>query len=721
MKTLIKLMLAGGIMAACAFQASATLTMRLSADGGNTWVTVPDESGLDTASGSPGFITYVGPVGAWLVNVSTGSGRPLVGTPVMPVMDLGGFSLSDGAQGLIVQLSDTGFTGFPNETFIARVSGIADGLVTFNSYIDSGNVLFGTTENYPSDAPGLSPSPTASSLLSQGPFTGPYFNSNAVVVPDPGNPYALTLETTLIQLGSGQSSVDALLYNLAPPPCNCTLTFDSPSSITNCSGDAIPDVVASQDCGNGSNSVPVTFVGASTNGVCPQIITRTNSATDDCGTEHTFVQTITVNCKPECTLKASVTNAIAGTGNFNAWVADAGPGATYEWSIDNGSIMGGQGTTNLTWKAGTNVNKVVSICVTVTTAAGCKTSCCVYIPLKPACNCTITFNSPLRLTNCAGDTIPPVTATENCGAGSFNVLVSFAGAVTNGSCPKIITRTNTAVDDCGKTWKFVQTITINCKPDCTIKPSVTCAMSGVSGYTASVANAGAGAKYVWTIVNGTITAGQGTTNITWTAGGDCTKYVTICVTITTPGGCVSSCCVYISVKPSPTGCTFTPGGWGAPPNGNNVATLLYAMFPKLYATKGFCVGGTYTMKFATASNITVYLPAGTTPGVLKKNYTNPVNPVECGEFGSQVMCLKLNIDASNAGYTKAGLANLKVAAGWPLAGYRLSDVLILCQKVLGGTTSALPSGVSVADLTKLLSGVNGNFDNCNENHGVLVF
>ena len=144
------------------------------------------------------------------------------------------------------------------------------------------------------------------------------------------------------------------------------------------------------------------------------------------------------------------------------------------------------------------------------------------------------------------------------------------------------------------------------------------------------------------------------------------------------------------------------------------------MFPKLYS-KGFVVGGTYTMKFTMASNITVYLPAGTTPGVLKKSYTNPVSPTEAGEFGSQVMALKLNVDASNNGYTKPGLANLKIASGYPLAGYKVSDVLILVNKVLGGTTSALPAGVTVSDLTNLMSGINGNFDNCTSNNGVLVF
>jgi len=170
----------------------------------------------------------------------------------------------------------------------------------------------------------------------------------------------------------------------------------------------------------------------------------------------------------------------------------------------------------------------------------------------------------------------------------------------------------------------------------------------------------------------------------------------------------------------PSGCSFTPGGWGAPPNGGNVASLLYSNFTKLYS-KGFVVGGAYTIKFVTASNITVYLPSGTTPGVLKKSYTNPTSATEAGEFADQVIALKLNVDFSNAGLIKPGFPNLKIAAGYPLAGTTVSNLLTLVQKVLGGSTSSLPPGVSVSDLTGLMSSVNGNFDKCTSNNGVLVF
>jgi len=857
-------------------------------------VVVVDNGPLDTDP-TVGNINFNGPVGGWSVSTAAGFGY---GGPTAPTMDVSSRNYSVNAETLIVQLSDTNFVPYPNETFVAQLGAITDGTVTYNSYRDSGNVLFGTTSTYTGGPAGSSPSPTAALLMTEGPFISTTATaSNAVVVPVGGTtPYSLTLETIVVHTsGGGSSDTDSLLFAL-PPTCNCTVAFNSPASITNCADDVIPDVTASEDCGNGPTPLRVTVAGAVTNGTCPQIITRTNTATDDCGTVHTFVQTITVNCKPDCTITPSVQSAFSGTAGYTASVADAGPGATYYWTIFNGTITAGQGTTNITWTAGTNTANQITICATVTTAAGCTNSCCIYLPLTcgctinftappsysvcgaggildprqvaqslvatqtcngvsstvpvsflgsvtngscpqyitnsfgatdycgsfylrtqvitvncvpdctitpsiqtafsgtagytasvanagagatyawsisngsitagqntpqitwtagtdtsnpvvikvtvttgagcssacsvripVTCSCTMNFSAPGNLSLCSADTIPnPVqiaqslVATQTCNGVSSTVPVSFLGAVTNGTSPRYITNSYAATDHCGTVYVRTQTITINSQPDCTVTPSVTSATAGVSGYTASVANAGAGATYSWSITNGTITAGQGLTTITWTAGSNTNLPVTICVTVTTAAGCSSSCCATVPLTPGPSGCSFTPGGWGAVPNGNNVATLLYAMFPKLYP-KGFVVGGTYTLKFTAPTNITIFLPSGGTPGVLKKSYINPLTGTEAGEFASQVMALKLNIDASNAGYIKPGLASLKVAAGFPLAGYKVSDVLTLCNKVLGGTTSALPAGVTVSDLTNLMSAINGNFDNCTENHGVLTF
>jgi hypothetical protein len=278
-------------------------------------------------------------------------------------------------------------------------------------------------------------------------------------------------------------------------------------------------------------------------------------------------------------------------------VADAGPGATYEWTTNNAIITAGQGTTNITWTAGPDASHMATICVKVTTAAGCVSQCCTYIKLTPPCSCTLTFNSPTSLSICPDGTIPDVTATETCGTSRSSVAVTFAGAVTNGTCPQIVTRTNTAMDDCGTVYRFVQTITNNCKPDCTITPSVTTANTGTTN-TASVADAGSGATYLWTISNGTIISGQGTTTLTWKAGTDTSKSVTIGITITAATGCTSSCSANVTLTTPPPGFgkgdAATIGFWhnkngqglitNAPSGPPTLANWLAGSFPCLYGS-----------------------------------------------------------------------------------------------------------------------------------------
>ena len=85
-------------------------------------------------------------------------------------------------------------------------------------------------------------------------------------------------------------------------------------------------------------------------------------------------------------------------------------------------------------------------------------------------------------------------------------------------------------------------------PDCTITaPSSVYRNS--TGNTASVPDAGGGATYAWTITNGTITAGQGTRSITWSAG--TVSPVTIGVTVTVAGcSCINSVQVTVTTPPA---------------------------------------------------------------------------------------------------------------------------------------------------------------------------
>jgi hypothetical protein len=195
---------------------------------------------------------------------------------------------------------------------------------------------------------------------------------------------------------------------------------------------------------------------------------------------------------------------------------------------------------------------------------------------------------------------------------------------------------------------------------------------------------------------------------------------TITVTATDSAGNTTTKTFTVTVGACPpTQTTYTQGGWGASPAGNNPGTILWKYFSSVYPS-GLTVGGTYTVKFTSASAITNALPLTGTPAVLTKSCTNPTSG---NTFESQVIALKLNVDFSAKGYlliNQGSLGNMKVVSG-KLAGYTVSQVLALCNKVLGGTTSALPSGVSVSDLTDICGAINGNFDNGTVNNGYLTY
>jgi hypothetical protein len=357
-----------GLLLSSVSHLQAAAQLRLS--DGTTTVVITDGDAQDSASAS-GVVSYVGAVGPnWNVAV-TGSTKPAFGSAAAPLLDVSLTATSQGGGFLTAELTDEGFTTASTITpdVIGRMFGTS-GSISEVIWSDSGNGAFAKTMQVASVGP-LTPDGTGTvSGSGGGGFTG------AVT------PYSLTEMVTLTNNAAGGASIDAAAPS-TQTQCPCTLTFNSPASITNCAGDAIPDVTASQDCGSGPSSVAVNSVSAVTNGTCPRIITRTVSAKDGCGMAHTFVQTITVNCLPNCTITPSVTTTIVGTSNLTASVANAGVGATYVWNVLNGTITAGQGTPTITWTAGTDTSSPISICIKITAGTGCESDCSASVKLSP--------------------------------------------------------------------------------------------------------------------------------------------------------------------------------------------------------------------------------------------------------------------------------------------------------------------------------------------------
>ena len=242
-------------------------------------------------------------------------------------------------------------------------------------------------------------------------------------------------------------------------------------------------------------------------------------------------------CEGTLTTEIAGANTVcpASIGN-TASVVNAGAGTSYVWTVTGGIITGGAGTRQIMYEAG--AGPTVTLNVVVTRADGC-----VFVGNKSVAvsepDCTIN-SAP---TVCASSVDNPASVPD-AGPGATYTWDVSGGAIQTGQGTNAITFSvgvgagvNISIHivaaggcDCSDTANLAVFIS----PNCTIGADST-VPSGSTGNDASVLNAGAGATYVWTITGGTITSGQGTDTITFTAGPPGT--LTLGVTITNSGGC----------------------------------------------------------------------------------------------------------------------------------------------------------------------------------------
>jgi hypothetical protein len=513
--------------------------------------------------------------------------------------------------------------------------------------------------------------------------------------------------------GNSSSCVQHITWTedkVAPSFTTCAADRNLGCNPTTVPGCDVTQVVATDNCGTPT----VTCSSVDSSSGCSNTRTITYVATDACGNSASCVQHITwtvSTVKPSFTsVPGDITlgcNPAPGSiptsqiGSVAATDTCSTPSVTSSY-VDSSS--GCSRTRTITYVAtdacGNSASAVQHINWTVNTTAPSFTKVPGNIAL--GCNPTTIPGVNTNSTN--------VAATDDCG------VVTMTGSYVDASngCDRTRTITYVATDGCGNSSSKQQVITWTVN---TGAPTFTY----VPGNMTVSSDCGQScAKVTYTAA---ATDNCGTPTITFSpASGSCLPVGTNVVTVTATDGCgnQASRTFTVIVVPNYSGCyvTYTPGGWGAPPNGNNVATLLQKTFTSMYGS-AFKVGGTYTITLTSQLAIQNFLPSGGTPSVLTKNYSNPLS-TSAGEFASQVTALKLNCDYSNKGLFKVGLTSLHVAPGKTLAGYTVTQVLALAQTVLGGKTSALPAGVTVSSLTTLLSGINGNYDGGLTDNGYLV-
>ena len=129
-----------------------------------------------------GVITFSGPIGAnWLVNVTTGISKPILGSAVNPQIDLNSVNVSSATGGhLRFGVVDSGFTapisGGVAGPFDFAVGGTTQGSAFFDAFGDAANtelfggVIFGTLGPFSPPPIGFSGNLSGSFLAGPGPF-----------------------------------------------------------------------------------------------------------------------------------------------------------------------------------------------------------------------------------------------------------------------------------------------------------------------------------------------------------------------------------------------------------------------------------------------------------------------------------------------------------------------------------------------------------------------
>ena len=182
--------------------ASATILTLALWDTINPLITVGDNLAGDS-NPTVGAITYIGAVGLWSVNVTTGLGDPVLGSSTAPHLDLN--SVNFGVGELRMALSQQGNSGPDPVSFTLDIGGTVSGGGSLDARwcVDPADGAFGCL--------GLTPD--------LGPFgPGAFAGSGTETFTNPGDGvYSLALGIRLIHSTLGVSSYDADLQGVPEP------------------------------------------------------------------------------------------------------------------------------------------------------------------------------------------------------------------------------------------------------------------------------------------------------------------------------------------------------------------------------------------------------------------------------------------------------------------------------------------------------------------------
>jgi hypothetical protein len=304
---------------------------------------------------------------------------------------------------------------------------------------------------------------------------------------------------------------------------------------------------------------------------------------------------VTINATPAAPTITPTPATVCANSTGNSAGGPAGA-TTYAWSIVNGTITSASNIQTITYTAG--ASGTVGLTLVVTNASNCSATntANVTINAKPATPAI----TPTPAAVCANSTGNSATGPAGATTYAWSIV---NGTITSATNTQTIAYTAGASGTVGLTLVVTNAsgcsamntanVTVNPNPNATITAPAS-VVANSTGNAASVANAGAGATYGWAITGGTITAGAGTTNITFTGGaGPGTTVLNVAVTTSTNCSDAKTANVTRTLPPvtvtsvSPAGGTST-GGTNVTVNGT-----------------GFIAGATVTLGGTAATNVVV--------------------------------------------------------------------------------------------------------------------
>ncbi|NWJ42544.1 MAG: hypothetical protein HXX12_16400 [Geothrix sp.] len=273
-----------------------------------------------------------------------------------------------------------------------------------------------------------------------------------------------------------------------------------------------PDVGTISGSGN-----TVTYTAPGTEGThllaATSVTDTTKTATAPIRIHHQTLQTPTINAPA---------TALAGATGLSACATNPQSFATYAWSISGGTIQGPTTGTSVSFSAG----QAGTLALTCRATSGTQTlSSTAHVQVQGTLPAVPLITAPTSATVGATNLVASVTQPEGSTSYSWTIV---DGTITAGASSTSVTFTAgsagtltltcMATNSVGNSSSQAQVQVVASAP---ATPVITAPSQVNAQSTSNLASipAQSNCTYAWTITGGTISAGQGTTNLAFTAGG----------------------------------------------------------------------------------------------------------------------------------------------------------------------------------------------------------